>query len=59
MMDLDPSERYAAAALFTLALHTTQIEAGVDETGAHLAEQKAAWGWVPAACVRPVRSNGR
>jgi hypothetical protein len=44
-MDLDQTERYAAAALFTLALHTTHVDAGVDETGKHLTlENTAAWG---------------
>ncbi|GIL79675.1 hypothetical protein Vretifemale_8971, partial [Volvox reticuliferus] len=43
-MDLDDGERYAAAALFTLALHTTQVETGVDEVGNCLSACKSAWG---------------
>ncbi|GLI68120.1 hypothetical protein VaNZ11_012459 [Volvox africanus] len=43
-MDLDDGERYAAAALFTLALHTTQVETGVDDIGNCLSACKSAWG---------------
>ncbi|KAG2501760.1 hypothetical protein HYH03_000260 [Edaphochlamys debaryana] len=42
-METDAAERYAAAALFTLALHTTQVETGVDEDGRRLG-WNAAWG---------------
>eukprot|EP00884_Botryococcus_braunii_P013340 jgi/Botrbrau1/22006/Bobra.0024s0022.1 len=37
-MELGPEERYAAAALFTLALHLTQVEGGQN------GEPEAAWG---------------
>ena len=43
-MDLSETERYAAAALFTLALHSTQLEVGVDDVGRLLAESAVAWG---------------
>lgn len=43
-MDLDASDRYATSALFTLALHTTQLEVGVDDTGRNLESLNLAWG---------------
>lgn len=47
-MDLDGSDRYATAALFTLALHTTQLEVGVDDLGRSLESLNLAWGYASA-----------
>jgi hypothetical protein len=43
-MDLNDAERYAVAALFTLALHSTHVESGVDRNGNSLSESDIAWG---------------
>ncbi|WIA28167.1 hypothetical protein OEZ86_010735 [Tetradesmus obliquus] len=43
-MDLNDAERYAVAALFTLALHSTHVETGVDKNGNSLSESDIAWG---------------
>jgi hypothetical protein len=43
-MELTDAERYAAAALFTLALNATRLESGVDRHGNALAESDIPWG---------------
>lgn len=43
-MDINDAERYAVAALFTLALHSTHVESGVDRNGNSLSESDIAWG---------------
>eukprot|EP00775_Hariotina_reticulata_P002488 gene2488-2791_t len=43
-MDLTDTERYATAALFALALHSTHVESGVDRNGNSLSECDIAWG---------------
>jgi hypothetical protein len=50
-MELSDAERYAAAALFTLALHATQLDAKVDDLGRPLDATGVAWGCAFFCCV--------
>lgn len=43
-MDLSEPEKYAAAALFTLATWGTGVEVGVDKLGNALSERSEVWG---------------
>ncbi|KAK9789219.1 hypothetical protein WJX73_001120 [Symbiochloris irregularis] len=46
-MELDDSRRYAAAALFTMALHSTQTESGVAGQNPFASDAYMAWGHLP------------
>lgn len=54
-MELNDAERYAAVALFTLALHATALETGVDDAGRVLADHPVAWGMPSDAFLDEVR----
>lgn len=56
-MDLNDAERYAVAALFTLALHSTHVETGVDKNGNSLSESDIAWGWESTISSAAARSS--
>ena len=43
-MDLDETQRYAAAALFTSLLHAKQLEAGIAGDAEAVKARKSAWG---------------